>query len=199
MIKRIENRRCLPVGKSALMIIDVQTAVMEESYKRDKVIDNINHLIHRARGQQIPIIYIQHESEEGPMKKGEPGWKLHPGLETPLHQEVTIFKRVPNSFSHTALKQTLDKQGVTQLYICGAQTEYCVDSTCRGAFDLDYDVTLVSDAHTTNDADHLSAPRIIEHVHETLKNFWSPNAKIRLKKSTELDWMQSEIKSEPLI
>ncbi|MCK1993233.1 cysteine hydrolase [Peribacillus muralis] len=179
--------------KKALVIIDVQTAVVEESYKRDKVIDNINHLIHRARGQQIPIIYIQHESPEGPMKKGEPGWQLHPRLEKPIHQEMTISKIVPNSFSHTPLKQTLDKQGITQLYICGAQTEYCVDSTCRGAFDLDYDVTLITDAHTTNDAIHLSAPRIIEHVHETLKNFGSPSAEIRLEKSTELDWMQSEI------
>ncbi|WP_157805719.1 cysteine hydrolase family protein [Bacillus sp. mrc49] len=179
--------------KKALMIIDMQTAVVEEGYKRDKVLDNINHLIQSARGLQIPIIYIQHESPEGPLKKGEPGWQFHPSLEKPLLQEVTIFKSVPNSFSHTPLQQTLDKLGVTELYICGAQTEYCVDSTCRGAFDLGYDVTLIGDAHTTNDANHLSAPRIIEHVHETLKNFWSPNAKICLKKTTELDWIESEI------
>ncbi|WP_285768529.1 cysteine hydrolase family protein [Peribacillus sp. SI8-4] len=177
----------------ALLIVDVQTAIVEEGYKRDKVMDNINYLIQCARGKQIPIIYIRHESIEGPLKTGESGWELHPRLEKPINQEVTIFKRVPNSFSNTLLKQTLDKLDVTQLYICGAQTEYCVESTCRGAFDLEYDVTLIADAHTTNDANHLSAPRIIEHVHETLKNFRSSNANIRLKKSTELDWMQSEI------
>ncbi|KQU12967.1 MULTISPECIES: cysteine hydrolase family protein [Peribacillus] len=179
--------------KKVLVVIDVQTAVVEHGYKRDKTIDKINRLIRCAREQQIPIIYIQHEYPEGPMSKGEPGWQFHPRLEKPLHQEVTIYKTVPNSFTHTPLKQTLDKLDATHIYICGAQTEFCVDSTCRGAFDLDYNVTLITDAHTTSDADHLSAPRIIEHTHVTLKNFWSPNATITLEKSLDLDWIKNKV------
>ncbi|MFD6442129.1 cysteine hydrolase family protein [Peribacillus sp. NPDC060186] len=167
------------MGKKVLVVIDVQTAVVEQGYKLDKTIDNINRLIRCAREQQIPIIYIQHEYPEGPMSKGEPGWQFHPRLEKP--QEFIIYKTVPNSFTHTPLKQTLDKLVAKHIYICGAQTEFCVDSTCRGAFDLDYNVTLITDAHTTSDAEHLSAPSIIEHTHRTLKNFWSPNATITLE------------------
>lgn len=183
----------LRLGNKVLVVIDVQTEVVEHGYKRDETIDNINRLIHCAREQQIPIIYIQHEEQEGPMIKGEPGWQFHARLEKPLHQEVTIHKTVPNSFTNTSLRQTLDKLDATHLYICGAQTEFCVDSTCRGAFDLGYNVTLITDAHTTNDADHLSASSIIEHVHGTLKYFWSPNGAITLKKSSDLDWMKNEV------
>jgi nicotinamidase-related amidase len=176
--------------KKVLVVIDVQNDVVEDGYKRDETIDNINRLIRSAREQQIPIIYVQHDEVEGPMIKGELGWQLHPRLEKPLHQEVTIYKTVPNSFTNTPLKQTLDELDATHIYICGAQTEYCVDSTCRGAIDLGYNVTLITDSHTTCDDGHLSAPSIIEQIHGKLKNFVGPNATITLEKSSELDWMK---------
>jgi nicotinamidase-related amidase len=179
--------------KKVLVVIDVQTDVVEDGYKRDETIDNINRLIGRAREQQIPIIYVQHDEAEGPMIKGEPGWQFHPRLEKPLHQEVTIYKTVPNSFTHTPLKQTLDELDATHIYICGAQTEYCIDSTCRGALDLGYNVTLITDSHTTCDDEHLTAPNIIEDIHGKLKNFRSPNAAINLEKSSDLDWMKNEV------
>ena len=43
------------------------------------------------------------------------------------------------------------------------QTEMCVESTCRGAVSLDYQVTLVADAHTTYDTAVISAEQIIAH------------------------------------
>ena len=176
-----------------LVVIDVQTAVVEDGYKRDETIDHINQLIFAAREQQIPVIYIQHEESEGPLRKGEPDWQFHPRLEKPLQQEVTIYKTVPNSFTHTSLKQTLDKLGATHLYICGAQTEYCIDSTCRGAIDLDYNVTLITDAHTTSDAEHQKAHVIIDQTQDMLKDISSSNATITLAKSSDLNWMKKEV------
>ncbi len=176
--------------KKVLVVIDVQMDVVEDGYKRDEIIDTINRLICSAREQHIPIIYIQHEESEGTLRKGEPGWQFHPRLEKPLHQEAIIYKTVPNSFTHTSLKQTLDKLDATHLYICGAQTEYCINSTCRGAIDLDYNVTLITDAHTTCDSDHQKAPVIIEHIQEMLKDISSSNATITLEKSSDLNWMK---------
>ncbi|MGP4082738.1 cysteine hydrolase family protein [Pseudalkalibacillus sp. R45] len=178
----------------ALLVIDVQNAVMENAYQKEEVINRISSLIRNARPIDVPVIYVQHEYPAGPMKRGEPGWELHSLLEKPLETETIINKTLPNSFADTNLKGVLDKLGTEHLYICGAQTDYCVDSSCRGAFDARYDVTLITDAHTTMDNDHLTAKQIIDHTHNTLGNFWSPDSTISLQNSEDVFWMKEKIK-----
>ncbi|UOQ44333.1 cysteine hydrolase [Halobacillus salinarum] len=176
--------------KAALLVIDVQKAVVANAYKREEIIGQLNEVIRKAREEKVPVIYVQHEDPEGPLERGESGWELHPELEQPLPSEVVVHKSVPNAFTKTNLQKTLEDMEVTHVYIGGAQTDYCVDSTCRGAFDLGYHVTLITDGHTTNDAEHLSAPHIIEHTQKTLNNFWGPQGSISLKSSERLHWMQ---------
>ena len=51
--------------------------------------------------------------------------------------------------------------------VVGAQTDACIRSTIHGAFTRGYDVTLVSDAHTTEDMSEWGAPPpdvIIKHT-----------------------------------
>jgi hypothetical protein len=43
----------------------------------------------------------------------------------------------------------LSRLGIGRLIVVGAQTDACIRSTIHGAFVRGYDVTLVSDAHTT--------------------------------------------------
>ena len=45
----------------------------------------------------------------------------------------------------------LAERGVGRLIVAGAQTDACVRSTLHGALVRGYDVTLVDDAHTTED------------------------------------------------
>src|SRR5581483_3373536 len=49
--------------------------------------------------------------------------------------------------------------------------EYCVDTTCRRATSLGYDVTLVGDAHLTRDNGVLTAANIIAHHKFVLDDF----------------------------
>jgi len=56
---------------------------------------------------------------------------------------------------------------VSHLVVVGAQTDACIRSTIHGAFTRGYDVTLVSDAHTTEDTTEWGAPPpdvIIKHT-----------------------------------
>lgn len=179
--------------REALLVIDVQKAVMENSYQETRIIDRINQLILRAKSNKIPVIYVQHEYPIGPMKRGEPNWQLHDSLEKPDESDTIIYKTLPNAFSDTNLKDALQAIGVNHLYICGAQTDFCVDSSCRGAFDNHFNVTLIMDAHTTTDKDHMAADQIIDHVHHTLENFWSPKATLSLMNSEEVHWMSKSI------
>ncbi|WP_420030428.1 isochorismatase family protein [Rhodococcus ruber] len=61
--------------------------------------------------------------------------------------------------------------------IAGAQTDFCVRSTLHGALVRGYDVTLVSDAHTTEDLTKWGAPlpeQVIAHANLYWDNQTAP-------------------------
>ncbi len=62
----------------------------------------------------------------------------------------------------TDLQAQLDSLGTKTLIITGAQTNYCVNATSNAGVELGYQVTLVSDAHTTEDSDTETATELIE-------------------------------------
>jgi nicotinamidase-related amidase len=62
----------------------------------------------------------------------------------------------------------------------------CIDTTCRHATTLGYDVTLASDAHTTINSDILTAAQIVAHHNETLDDFGNDEHVIVLKASSEI-------------
>jgi nicotinamidase-related amidase len=64
-------------------------------------------------------------------------------------------------------------------------TQYCVDTTCRHATSLGYDVTLVGDAHTTM-RDVLQVEQIVAHHNSTLDDFGNDHHVIRVRKSEEI-------------
>jgi nicotinamidase-related amidase len=86
--------------------------------------------------------------------------------------DIVIQKNTPDAFYKTNLCEKLESKGIRNLIVAGLQTEYCVDTTCRRAFSLGYNVTLVKDAHSTWDTSILSAEQIIEHHSSVLSGFF---------------------------
>ena len=60
-----------------------------------------------------------------------------------------IDKTTRDAFVSTALGGELDERGITRLIITGFQSEFCVRETTLGALARGFDVTLVSDGHST--------------------------------------------------
>lgn len=69
-----------------------------------------------------------------------------------------VHEQHGDSFEGTDLEPVLAAAGVGRLVVTGAETDACICSTIHGAFTRGYDVTLVSDAHTTNDTSEWGAP-----------------------------------------
>ncbi len=82
-----------------------------------------------------------------------------------------IQKQSPDSFHQTDLHSNLIDLEINKLIIAGLQTEYCIDTTCRRAYSLGYDITLVKDAHSTWNSDQLTAKQIIAH-HNNILGGW---------------------------
>ncbi|WP_406633789.1 cysteine hydrolase family protein [Amycolatopsis sp. WGS_07] len=149
---------------TALLVVDVQNGVVDGSHERDKVVANIAALVEKARQAEIPVVWVQHESEE--LEKGSPQWDLAPELK-PAPAEPLVEKRYGDSFEDTTLESVLAERGVGHLVVSGAQTDACIRSTLHGALTRGYDATLVSDAHTTEDLSNWGAPppaQVIAHT-----------------------------------
>ncbi|OUR63577.1 hypothetical protein A9Q74_00400 [Colwellia sp. 39_35_sub15_T18] len=155
--------------KTAIIIIDVQNALFEKNpkpYESDDVIDRINFVSEQARKAGAPIFFIQHEHPEF-LGYGSESWNLHSKLKA-LDSDFKIRKTEGNCFVRTDLDAQLKSKNITDLVICGYASEFCIDSTTRSAAQSGYTVQLVSDSHTTDDKEHLSAEKIRNHHNETL-------------------------------
>jgi isochorismate hydrolase len=78
-----------------------------------------------------------------------------------------VHKTFGDSFEDTDLEDVLASSRVGHLVVTGAQTDECIRSTIHGAFVRGYDVTLVGDAHTTEDLSAWGAPppdQVIAHT-----------------------------------
>ena len=159
---------------TALLVIDVQVCNFEESatvYKGADLLSKLSALVSQARAAGLPIVYIRHCGSEGAIDQpGTPGWEIHPAI-APIKGDLVIQKRHPDAFQETNLLSKLESTGIKRLIISGIQTEYCVDTTCRRAYSLGYEVTLVEDANSTWDSQHLTASQIFEH-HNTVLGGW---------------------------
>ncbi|MEK0155762.1 cysteine hydrolase family protein [Arthrobacter oryzae] len=159
---------------TALMVIDVQNGVVADVHQRDAVVANIATLVDKARGEGVPIVWVQHSDEQ--LEKGSRAWELVPELKR-REQEPLVHKSFADSFEDTDLEEVLAREGVGRLVVSGAQTDECIRSTIHGAFVRGYDVTLVGDAHTTEDQSEWGAPtpdKVIAHTNLYWKYHTAP-------------------------
>ena len=144
--------------ETALMVIDVQRDVVGNALDTERVVKNINSLISKARASGAPVIWVQHSDPY--LVKGSSGWEIVPEL-VPQDGDVRIYKTHPSSFEGTDLSDHLTHLGAKRIVISGAQTDMCINATSNAAVEFGFDVTLVSDAHTTEDNSEDTAANII--------------------------------------
>ena len=155
----LENR-----PNAALLVIDVQNAVVAGNHERDAVVANIGSLVERAQQAAVPVVWVQQTDDRFP--RGSDDWRIVPEL-VPSDSDPLVEKAYSDSFEDTTLEAVLSGLGVGRLIIVGAQTDACIRSTLHGALVRGYDAVLVSDAHTTEDLSAWGAPppeQVIAHT-----------------------------------
>lgn len=149
---------------SALLVVDMQNGVLADTVRRDAVVANVAALVDKARREDVPVIWVRHSSDQL-VPNGET-WRIVDALK-PGKAEPVVDKIYGDAFEDTGLERILSDLGVGRLVVAGAHTDACIRSTIHGAFARGYDVTLVSDAHTTEDLTTWGAPppeQVIAHT-----------------------------------
>lgn len=138
-----------------LIAIDVQNGFRDgywgSSHNPDCE-DNIRALLEHWRAQGWPIVLVRHDSASptSPLRPGQPGNELQPGIDG--KHDLYVTKTVNSAFyGEPDLHAWLASKGYSSLVICGITTNFCCETTARMAGNLGYEVDFVLDATRTFD------------------------------------------------
>jgi ureidoacrylate peracid hydrolase len=149
---------------------------METSHYRD-IIPKIRDLINLCKNVRIPIFYTQAVRESSGIdlltrshkilpKSREERIKKKPICvrETwdaeivddikPAEGDHVVIKRRDSAFHDTEIGVWLRSLNIDTLIFCGIDTSICVETSLRDAFNIGYDVVLISDATASNNKKH---------------------------------------------
>lgn len=163
------------------MVIDMQDDMRPLMHRPARTIAVIAELSARARAMDVPVITVRQRGCGDVLPELAP----HAG-------EPVVTKSSADAFLDTDLGSTLTRLAVTELLITGFATENCVETTARRSLSEGYDLTLVSDAHTTSlrPAGSAFAPpdQAIAHHNEIYRHIDFPARSIRVLPAAEVDF-----------
>jgi nicotinamidase-related amidase len=174
------------IRKTALLIIDAQVGIIEGPaygpvHQPAELIVTMKKVLEEARRQSIPVLFVQ---DLDVAEAGQEAFAIHPAI-SPLPHEAIVHKSATDSFQGTDLHVQLQDLGIQHLVIMGCKTPFCIDSACRRATTLGYDVTLVKDGHSTTDSDVLTGEQIIAHHNSCLHGLGNLEPFILVRHSEE--------------
>ncbi len=133
-------------NKGVLIVVDVQVGVVREAFEAPRIVGNVARAVERARAAGVPVLWVQHADDE--LVRGSPEWAWAPAL-VPRPGEPLVHKQFNSAFEQTTLDEHLAELGAAHIVLAGAASNWCIRATAYGALERGYDLTLVSDAHTT--------------------------------------------------
>ena len=157
--------------KTVLLVVDVQQALVDANPVRaDEFLLNLKMLIDRAHTAGTEVVYVRHDGGENDvLARGSEGWQLHRSLR-PRPDEKVFDKRFASAFRQTGLRDYLAGKGIERIVLCGMQTEYCIDSTCKAAFEYGFDVVIPAGATTTYANPLFSGEKLIHYYEKLIWN-----------------------------
>jgi nicotinamidase-related amidase len=136
------------MGK-VLVIIDIQNDITK-NYK--EIIGNINKAIDWAVNNDIHVVYIRHENLSAGTRTFKPntrGAELVSDLKIVSKNIFTKYKG--NALSSEEFADFINKNGISEFYLAGADAIACVKSTCYNLNKANYKVNVLSDCITSYD------------------------------------------------
>ncbi|GAA0076791.1 cysteine hydrolase family protein [Clostridium sp. CTA-5] len=146
-----------------LMVVDCQNALIKaHPYNEQKVIENIKKLILTARDNKKEVLYVCHDDGKGSeLEQGTHGWQVYDNI-APNSGELIFDKQYNSAFFRTNLREYLESKEIDTIILVGLQTEYCIDATCKSAFDYGYKIIIPEGTNTTFDNEYLPGDKLYE-------------------------------------
>ena len=137
------------MSNKALVVIDIQNDITK--HYRD-IIDKINAAIDWAMVLGMTVIYIKHNNLSPGTRTFKPdtkGAELAPELK--VVSDHIFVKTKANSLTSRDFSEYIQRNGIDEFYITGADATACVKSTCFNMTKAGYTVHVISDCVTSYD------------------------------------------------
>lgn len=174
----------------ALLVIDMQKGSFTSKTPRfdtDGVVQRINELAAIFRKLKYPVVYIQHDGTgSGEFEKHTWEWENLDALIVES-SDIRIDKYANDVFYNSKLQAKLNELNVTELMITGCATDFCIESSIQSALTKDYNITVVSNGHTTGERPHLKSEKVIEHYNWVWQNMIPTKGRIEVKSFEEIN------------
>ena len=153
---------------TALLVMDVQGAIVKMINEETPFFDALKKAIKSARSSKMPVIYIvigfrNGYPEMSPNNKSfnilksagmdlvsEEATKIHQSI-APEEEDIVIVKKRTSAFTGSDLEVVLRSLGIKNIVLTGIATSGVVLSTLREAADKDYSITVLSDCCADRD------------------------------------------------
>lgn len=153
---------------TALLVIDMQPAILANLPSAEVVVSKIEEAISFARSKNIPVMYVivgfRNGAPEVSLNNKSFGagkerfsqanmddfLKIEPKL-APMPGEVIATKRRVSVFAGSDIEIVMRAQGVHHMVLTGVATSGAILSTVREAADKDYKITVLSDGCADGD------------------------------------------------
>lgn len=124
--------------QSALLVIDLQPALLKAAFRGDVLLANCELLLRAARELRIPVL----ATEQYPERLGATEARIREllGGVTP------VGKMCFSSYRAEPVTQELDRTGRSTVVLCGMETHVCVSQTAHDLLGVGYTVHVPRDA-----------------------------------------------------
>ncbi len=195
-----------PQDKTAIILVDPYNdfvsmlgqawPLVSKVARKVRVVKHLQAILSVARRHNIQIAYAPHiryqkgifadrkylsptqflQSRNGTFAKDKFGGRFHRQF-TPQEGDLIASEHTCSSgFAETDLHDMLSERGITHVIIIGYLSNTCIEATARSAVDLDYHVTLVTDAVAAfSPKDHEAA---IAHTYQLLAHVVTTTAQL---------------------
>jgi nicotinamidase-related amidase len=158
---------------TALLVIDVQRGAFDgvrcpPIARASDLVRHATSLVAAARTSNTPIVFVQHCAGAGrALEEGTTHGDFHEKL-MPQAADHVVKKYASSAFENTGLQQILRNLNITELVVCGLQSELCVFNTSVSALDSGYVVRVSEDGHSTWASQDKSSEAISREVNAEL-------------------------------
>lgn len=147
-------------GTLVLLVVDTQKALVNSRlFAYEKFVENIELLIHKARANNVEVIYVVHDDGVGSdLTKGNEGFEIFENF-SPADTEKIFVKHVNSAFKNTGLLEYLIQRGEINIVIVGLQTDKCINATVISGFEHGFHIIVPAYANSTIDNDYMDSQK----------------------------------------
>ena len=135
-------------GVQALLVLDMQYGLLQRNvFNKQQLIKNVNSLLDFFHNREKPVFLIRHTNTSFSAENTD-NWQIDSEIMS-ADTDILLNKIHSSVFKEKQFASLLQKNNITSVIVTGLVSNGCVKAACLDAKLNGFNVTLISDGHST--------------------------------------------------